>query len=200
MGVAMRVFMALALVSAGSTSVGRAVPTQAVGGQDRITFDAKQNVRSFYGVPMNLTISSLKRLPYRAKLGHAEDEGGEYTYARIRAKDGVEVTVDFDSRGRLERLETSSPNAVGPNGIRVGSTLSDLKAAWPKGGFIYGCEEGFYATYITGTNLVFDIDPKGMPPKVFTCSPTEDVELPVLLVKSIRIQSRTITLPGASRT
>jgi hypothetical protein len=172
---------------------------QPVGGKDRITFDAKHNVQSFYGVPLNLTISGLKRLPYRAKLGHAEDEGGEYTFATIRAEDGVEVRVDFASGGRLDRLETGSPKAVGPKGIRVGSKLSDLRTAWPAGEFAYGCADGFYANYITGTNVLFIIDPKEMPSKAFQCIQLNDAELPDLRVRRIRILSRAVPVAGAPR-
>jgi len=155
----------------------------------RIEFDKKCNVTSFYSVPIDLTIGGLKRLPYRVHLDHVTKEGDRYTTARIRAKDGVDINVEF-VRARLYRAETSSRNAVAPRGVKIGSSLADVKKAWPNGKLIYGIgERRFYVTYLTGTNVLFDFDPEEMPATVFNGATIKETEIPNIRVRNIRIEN-----------
>ena len=132
-----------------------------------VKLDANGHVRSFYGVPITLTRAGLKRLPYRVKRGHKSSEGIDYTTYTVTAQKGVQVEVTFDDDGRLYGADTRSPNALGPKGIGVGSTLAEVEQAWPDGAFGFGFAEGEYVTYSTGTNLLFRFDPNDMPPGAF---------------------------------
>jgi hypothetical protein len=118
------------------------------------------------------------------------EEGKEDIY-KIIAKNGVDLNVEFDS-GKLYLIETASTTAVGPRGIRIGSSLSDVKKAWPAGKLIYGSEEGRFVTYITGTNVLYLFDPKGVPS---TTSDLTDVEMPNIKVQTIRILPRPNPVP-----
>ena len=144
---------------------------------NRVILDAHGNVSSFYGVPVKLTRSGLKHLPFRVKRGHKSSEGIEYTTHTITAQNGVRVEVTFDDDGRLYAADTRSPNAVGPKGIGVGSTLAEVEQAWPEGAFIFGSAEGEYVTFVTGTNLLFRFDPREMPPGAF--NPGRPANFPV---------------------
>src|SRR3954447_13363812 len=96
-------------------------------------FDAQHNVSQFYGVPINTTLSKLKRLGLRYTVGYQFSEGVRDAVYTVKAPNGIGVKVSFDDDGKLYSAETSSRNAVGPKGIGVGSTLSEAKAAWPSG-------------------------------------------------------------------
>ena len=88
-----------------------------------VTLDTKGNVRSFYGIPMTLTYSGLKRLHFKTRIGYRWPEGERETVYKIIARNNVEVHVTFGTRGKFYRVQTTSKNAVGPRGIRVGSTI-----------------------------------------------------------------------------
>ena len=152
----------------------------------QFTVDSKQNVQRFYGVPIDLTLKGLKNLPFRMKMGEEMGEGDMYPIVWIQANDGVEVKASFGLEGDLYYLESSDPKAVGPKGIKAGSFLSDVKAAWPTKKLNYGLAEGRYATFSTGTNVMYVFDPYDLPPQAFDFSDTK-IDVPNIKVKSIRM-------------
>jgi hypothetical protein len=165
--------------------------------KQNVTLDTKGDIVRFYGVPMNLTPAGLKRVPYRYKVGHYSAEGDTYTFYTIRAQDGIDVKVQFD-KGKLISASTSSPKAIGPKGVAVGSLLSAVKAAWPKGHLHYGIEENeAYVSYQTeepgfSSNVMYYFDPKNMPPKAFDRDyhTSQSIDVPNIAVKTIGIFPR----------
>ncbi len=173
------------------------LPLYAASAPSHVVVDAKGNVARFYGVPINLTISGLKRLPYRVKMGHGYAEGDRFATASINADDGVQVKVSFGPDRKLYGAGTVSPNAIGPKGISVGSLLSDVRSAWPAGKLIYGVEENqAIVTFITGTNVMYSFDPKDMPPATFLNRGSVKV-IPNIRVQSIRISVGAVSVPNA---
>ncbi|HEX6741262.1 MAG TPA: hypothetical protein VF079_05645 [Sphingomicrobium sp.] len=175
-----------ALWSIGSLALVMNIVAQADARQapDRVILDADGNVRTFYGVPVNLTRAGLKRLPFRVKRGHKSSEGIEYAIYKISAPKGVQVEVTFEDGGKLSEAETESPNATAQKGIGVGSTLAEVKAAWPHGMFMYGFADGRYVTFVTGTNVLLRFDPDDMPLGSFDHETPEDFPVP----DTIRVQ------------
>jgi len=189
----MRVLLAAALASAVPTSAPPTIP-QTTRANSPVIIDAKGDVVRFYGIPMNLKPSGLKR--YRYKVGHFSAEGDTYTFYTIAAQDGVEVDVQFHE-GRLVSVRTSSPNAVGPRDVGVGSPLSAVEAAWPEGSVTFGIEE--HSTYVTFPaaepgfmpNVYYYFDPEDMPPHAYEgeiWKKRADAEVP----KTIRVKSLAI--------
>ena len=158
--------------------VGAPTGAQASPAPSPVVLDLKGNVRSFYGVPVTLTRSDLKRLPFRIKEGHFYSEGDRYTNYTITAQLGVQVEVTFAHDRKLHKAETVSSNAVGPNGISVGSTLADVWRAWPGGKLLYGFADSYYVTYVTGTNVLLRFNPEDMPLGAFDHERPDDFPIP----------------------
>ena len=161
-----------------------------------VTLDAKGNVRTFYGIPVTLTRAGMKRLPYRVRTGHSYSEGERYTEYRIAAKNKVEVVVTFGRNGKLYVADTVSRNAVGPKGIGVGSTLAQVKAAWPHGVLLFGFEDRYFVTYVTGTNVLLRFNPDDMPPGAFKHDRPKDFPVPEnIKVQTISVYPRPNPVP-----
>lgn len=144
------------------------------------------DVESFYGIPMSLTHDDLKRLPFRVVPREETVEGDLQTYHLVWARHGVKVKIVFDDQGKLYVAHSTSSNAVGPKGIGVGSTLSQVKATWPNGKLLYGSEDGRFVTFNTGTNVLYIFSPEDMPPAAFE-QPRKEIVVPDLRVKAVRI-------------
>jgi hypothetical protein len=151
-----------------------------------VVLDAKGNVRSFYGIPVTLTRAGLKRLPYRIKVrDEPGGEGGPYRLYVITAQGGVRVEVTFEDDGKLYGADIQTPRAIALKGLGVGSTLADLKAAWPDGDFMFGFEDGYFVTFVTGTNVIFRFNPDDMPPGAFRHDRPKDFPVP----ETIKVQT-----------
>lgn len=154
---------------------------------DKILYDANCNVQQFYGIPTDIRVSDLSNL-HNAKIGTESREGDVYTTALVKPQKNFEVKILFDLEGRYYEAEINSERAVGPKGIRVGSSLADVKKAYPSGKLVYGSEDGRFVTYTTGTNVRMDFDPRDMPPKAFEFG-SGTVDVPNLTVRRIRISA-----------
>ena len=161
-----------------------------------VVLDPNGSVRSFYGVPVSLTRSGLKRLPFRVKKGQYSGEGKIYTNYTISAVNGVRVVVEFNDDGTLYEAESASPNAVGSKGVGVGSTLGDVRKAWPGGTLLYGSADGEYVTYITGTNVLLRFNPHDMPPGAFNRERPYDFPVPdTIKVQKISVYPKPNPMP-----
>ena len=175
-----------ALVIAAPSSPSEPSPTT----NNRILLDANGYVSEFYGVPMDLKLSDLKH--YRHKADQLFSEGEPYTVYTIKAEEGVVVELSFDSE-RLSWVNTSSPNAIGPKGIGVGSLLSQVKAAWPEGKLFYGVEENTaFVAYNTSPReddpVMYWFRPEDMPPEAFDRSRgNREIDVPDITVVKMGI-------------
>lgn len=196
----MRIFRALVIATSISGSqLAPATPANASSPNEHLTFNARGFVTSFYGVPMNLTPSGLTR--FRYEVGHYSAEGDTYTFYTIKGQGGVRVKVQFH-KGKISAVSTTSPNAVGPQGIRVGSLLSEVKAAWPKGQLKYGVEEHpTFVVYDTEPGLhdivTYYFEPKDMPPQAFDSDYRKSREIDVPDIKVVEIAFSPPPLPEA---
>ncbi len=116
-------------------------------------------VESYYGVSINLRVEDLNVLPYNIKLGIESSEGEDLRTATIVAENNILIIAVFAKDGKALLLKTASKSAIGPRGIRVGSSLSEVQKKWPEGKFYYGSGEGArYARFLTGSNVAFYLD------------------------------------------
>lgn len=148
-------------------------------------------VQRYYGVPLDLTLTQLASMPLKSKVTiETGDEALSYPVATITAHRGVRVRAEFGRDGQLYRFETSTANALGVRGIRVGSTLADLQRAFPDRKPYWGMtpHDQYYATFDTGTSMTFHFSPLDLPRDAWARGP-KDFELPATLqVKKITIK------------
>jgi len=156
--------------------------------QNRVILDTDGNVRTFYGVPVKLTRSGLKRLHFRVTKKIERYEDSPVAVYTIAAQEGVLIEATFERDGRLYGADTDSPNARGPKGLGIGSTLAELKAAWPKGVLLFGFEDGYFVTFVSGTNVLFRFNPADMPKGAFDHNRPRDFPVP----DTIRVQSMSV--------
>ena len=181
------VLLCVALLAAIST-IASAEDSQ---GKRAAIFDADPDLRSFHGVPIELKEADIYRLPHPVKKTTywSEEAGENITYYTIDAERDVKITADFRDDGTLESLRTSSPNAVGPKGIGVGSSLSEIRAAWPEGRLDYGADlhAGRYVSFGTEADLWYYFEPDDMPAQAFVrdYDKSREIAVPNLKVKTI---------------
>lgn len=84
-------------------------------------------------------------------------EGDEYAWIVVSVKDGFAVDVLLDA-GKVERFSTTSHYVSDEHGIGVGATLADLKRAYGSGTLLVGDEDGWFANFVNGTKVVFELD------------------------------------------
>lgn len=184
-----RFFTLLALSLAGCVAASDSNTAARATARAAVQVASNGDVESFYGVPTSLTVSGLKRLSYPVVTGQEMAEGALETFYMITGIRGVEIKVVFRDDGKLYLAQSESSNAVGPRGVGIGSSLSQVKAAWPTGKLLYGSEDGQFVTFVTDTNLLYNFDAKDMPPAAFD-HPPKKVSVPNLRVNRIRIFPR----------
>ena len=185
-----RLFCNLIILALPSTHA-QAKPTRLA-----VILDTKGNVQSFYGVPVKLTLSGLKRLPFPVKKGFHFGEGDRHTHYTITALEGVRVVVQFANDGKLYGVDTASPNAVALKGIGIGSTLAKVSKAWPAGRLLYGFEDGYFATYVTGTNVLLRFNPDELPKGAFDHERPIDFPVPdTIKVQKISVYPESNPVP-----
>lgn len=178
-------FIALSILA----SISVAPQVIAKGGHPYVVVDAKGTVREYYGVPLDLTLKQLARLPFKFKLGKEMGEGTYYPIAIIAARKGIKIKASFDRKGKLYRFETSTPGALGLHGLRVGSSLAELKKVFPDRRPYWGAtpHDDYYATFGTGTRLTFHFSPFDLPKEAWSHNPKQYELDPSIKVKKIEI-------------
>lgn len=130
-------------------------------------------VTRFYDVPLNLKLSDLNALGIDHTRAYHLGEGDYYPEATLLVDKNVLLQVEFSDEKEPEvyQMRTSSPGAMGPRGVAIGTTLKEVRAKWPEGKFYWATAHGNYVAFTNGTNVFFEFDPRDMPPAAFDNPP-----------------------------
>ena len=146
---------------------------------DAIVSGVDGRVESYFGVPVSIDIDGVPSLNLKHRRSSLyTGEGITSRTEIIGGRNGVELVVSFNRRGKMLAITTTSRKAMDPRGVKVGNSLANVQAIWPCGKLYYGrsIEGGQrFARFLTGTNVVLEM------------STTSFENLPILRVEKIKI-------------
>jgi hypothetical protein len=162
-------FAAMSILAATISPAARSASHQVL----PVVIDAKCHVTEFYRIPLDLKLSQLSNLNIDHTRAYHNAEGSYYPEATLLVGDKVLVQIEFsdDEDPVLYQLRTSSPGAIGPRGVAIGTTLKDVQQKWPEGEFYWTQAHGPYVAFSNGTNVYFEFDPRDMPSGAFDNPP-----------------------------
>lgn len=131
------------------------------------TADIDASHGSIAGLRIGMTKDQLVATGYTIIERLVMQEGDEYVVMDVSLGSDAIIECWFDD-GRIERLRTTAEGMSDDKGIGVGSTLAELKAAYPGGRLITGNEDGRrYANFVSHSNVVFEMDMDALPQAFF---------------------------------
>jgi len=104
-----------------------------------------------------MTEEELWSLGYPSSRRSVVLEGDEYKVVDVVISDDVSVECLLDA-GIVELFSITSAAVRDENGMGVGSSLFELKNAYPQGKVLVGDEDGRYASFVYGSRVVFELD------------------------------------------
>lgn len=135
---------------------------------------------------MGMTTDELRAHDVPMSWGTRNQEGDDYEIAEVELAPGTPVTAVFDRDHKLYSLEVSTPDIRDTHGVGAGSTLAEVRAAYPEGRLAYGLEEGRYANFLTGGVLLMEFNPEDLDQACFAtapvCTPPEDIQVRKMIV------------------
>lgn len=129
---------------------------------ERIVYVIDSEAGGVAGIAVGMTETELREAgwPYEART--EIQEGDEYKIYDIRLTADAWLECTLDLENILAGIESRSSEVRDKHGLGVGSTLGELKQAYPSGRMIKGIAEGRYASFVTDTRLIFRFDPNDL--------------------------------------
>lgn len=85
-------------------------------------------------------------------------EGDEYDAFDVKLSDDISISCIFDEKDKIQEISTTSKFVRDERGISVGTPLANVKNKYPDGRFLYGDEDGRYASFLNGSKVMFSFD------------------------------------------
>lgn len=161
------VLLALSLTACGDTE-GRGQPDKLIAILST-SYEINSSQGSLKDIRIGMSESELLSLNHRSSRRSVFLEGDEYPVIDLKIGDNITLECLFAS-GKLYRFSTTASNVRDEKNAGVGTSLSELKLAYPKGKTLVGDEDGRYANFINGTKVVFQLDQGRIDQKCFDAS------------------------------
>lgn len=141
-------------------------------------------IRGSFGVlTVGMPKGKLAVLGLPIKWGQVEEEGDLYETATVSVTGDITVNCVL-SDGLVYRCSSESEGLRDHAGMGIGSTLRELRRAYPQGRILVGSENGRYANFVMAGPLMFSMDLSSIKD---SCFELEDCELDEDALRVIRI-------------
>ncbi len=154
--------------------------------EESVSYVIDSDAGGVAGISVGMTETELRETGWPYETRTEIQEGDEYKIYAIRLAGGARLKCTLDLENILARIESSSSEIHDKHGLGAGSSLSELKQAYPSGRLSKGVAEGRYASFVTGTRLIFRFDHDDLDETCF------DYRQECTINESIAVQSITI--------
>ena len=138
---------------------------------------------SLAGLSPGMDVSEVIALGYPTARRIVEEEGDEYEVLEVSISDAVRIDCHLTKDRKVHNLSTVSRELRDEHGLGVGSSVRELKAAYPNGHLFVTDESGIHAKFITGGHLLFTFDPADISAKCLESSGLECDEDKIVVIE-----------------
>lgn len=149
-------FMLVLILTACGASNGEVI-SQEGKSSDKGGASINSSLGSLADIRTGMTEEDLLSLGYPSSRRSVVLEGDEYTVVDVAISKDVSVECLFDS-GKVEFFSVTAVAVRDEKGMGVGSSLFELKHAYPQGKVLIGDEDGRYANFVNESRVVFELD------------------------------------------
>ncbi|MCX7557739.1 hypothetical protein OS187_13100 [Xanthomonadaceae bacterium JHOS43] len=134
--------------------------TDSIDPQSARAYVIDSSIGSLEGVRVGMTEDELMDLAYDKSRGLVNLEGDEYLEVQVNLGGDVFVDCLFHD-SELYQFSTVSRLVQDENGLGVGATLLQLKEKYPNGRLLVGDEDGRFASFLSGSKVLFFLGKDG---------------------------------------
>lgn len=132
---------------------------------------------------LGMTREDVEAIDLELAWGETTLEGDTYPIVVVRLPNRAYFTGIFDLDGRLHRMYTTEATIRDTRGLGVGSTLAQVRSAYPEGRLVLAEADGLHANYATGTHILFGFEPGDIPAECYDDPANCDVPSSIVVIR-----------------